>query len=70
MLTKILVLALLALIVISLFSALAMLLRNDDQAKRERVVKALTVRIALSMGLFLMLLAGFYFGFLPAPGAK
>ena len=70
MLTKILVLALLALIVISLFSALAMLLRNDDQAKRDRVVKALTVRIALSMGLFLMLLAGFYIGFLPAPGAK
>jgi formate/nitrite transporter FocA (FNT family) len=65
MLTKILVLTLLALIVISLFSALAMLLRNDDQAKRERVVKALTVRVALSMGLLLVLLAGLYFGFIP-----
>jgi hypothetical protein len=70
MLTKILVLTLLALIVISLFSALAMLLRNDDQAKRERVVKALTIRISLSMGLFLLLMAGFYFGFLPAPGSQ
>jgi formate/nitrite transporter FocA (FNT family) len=70
MLTKILVLSLLALIVISLFSALAMLLRNDDQAKRERVVKALTVRVALSMGLLLVLLAGLYFGFIPPSGLK
>lgn len=70
MLTKILVLTLLALIVISLFSALAMLLRNDDQAKRERVVKALTVRVALSMGLLLVLLGGLYFGFIPPAGLK
>ena len=70
MLTKILVLGVLALIVISLFSALAMLLRNDDQAKRERVVKALTVRVALSMGLLLVLLAGHYFGFIPSSGLK
>ncbi len=70
MLTKILILGLLALIVISLFSALAMLARNDDQAKRERVVKALTVRVSLSMGLLLVLLAGLYFGFIPPSGLK
>jgi uncharacterized RDD family membrane protein YckC len=69
MLTKILILTLLAFILVSLFGALAMLVRNDDQGKRERVVKALTVRIALSMGLFLMLMAGFYFGLLPSPRA-
>ncbi len=68
MLTKILILALLALIVISLFSALAMLLRNDDKSKRDSVVKALTVRVALSMGLLMVLLAGLYFGFIPAAG--
>ena len=70
MLTKILILGLLALIVISLFSALAMLARNDDQAKRERVVKALTVRVSLSMGLLLVLLAGLYVGFIPPSGLK
>jgi uncharacterized RDD family membrane protein YckC len=69
MLTKILILTLLAFILVSLFGALAMLVRNDDQGKREQVVKALTVRIALSMGLFLLLMAGFYFGLLPSPRA-
>jgi formate/nitrite transporter FocA (FNT family) len=69
MLTKILILSVLALILVSLFSALAMLVRNDGQAKRERVVRALTVRIALSLGLFLLLMAGLYFGILPSPRA-
>lgn len=68
MLAKILILATLALILVSLFSALAMLFKNDDAAKRERVVQALTVRISLSIGLFLVLLASFYFGLIPGRG--
>lgn len=69
MLTRILIYVLLAFILFSLFTALAMLVRGDGQAKRERVVKALTLRMALSIGLFLLLMAGFYFGFLPSPRA-
>lgn len=68
MLAKILILATLALIMFSLFSALALLFKNDDASKRKRVVQALTVRISLSIGLFLMLLASFYFGLIPGRG--
>ncbi|MEI8325346.1 MAG: twin transmembrane helix small protein [Betaproteobacteria bacterium] len=70
MLTKILIFAMLALILASLFSALAMLFRKDDPDKRARMVQALTVRVSLSIGLFLMLLAGFYFGIIPQQGLK
>ncbi len=65
MLAKILILATLALILVSLFSALALLYKNDDANKRQRVVQALTVRISLSIALFLALLVSFYFGLIP-----
>lgn len=68
MLAKILILATLALILVSLFSALAMLFKSDDPDKRQRVVRALTVRISLSIALFLALLASFYFGLIPGRG--
>lgn len=68
MLTKILILLTLALILISLFGALALLYKNDDPSKRQRVVKALTVRISLSIGLFVTLLASIYFGLIPGRG--
>ncbi len=68
MLAKILILASLALILVSLFSALVLLFKSDDPAKRKRVVQALTVRIGLSIGLFLTLLASFYFGLIPGRG--
>ena len=68
MLTKIFILAVLAMILLSLFSALAMLFRKEGQNKR--MVQALTVRISLSIALFLMLLAGFYFGIIPQQGLK
>ena len=68
MLAKILILATLALILVSLFSALAMLFKSDDDAKRKLVVQALTVRISLSIGLFVALLASFYFGLIPGRG--
>jgi hypothetical protein len=68
MLAKILILATLALILVSLFSALALLFKNDDPAKRKLVVQALTVRISLSIGLFMALMASFYFGLIPGRG--
>jgi hypothetical protein len=68
MLAKILILATLAMILVSLFSALALLFKNDDPDKRKRVVQALTVRISLSIGLFVALVASFYFGLIPGRG--
>ena len=61
---RILVVLLLLVIVGSLFSGLFFLYR--DKSGGARVVRALTVRIGLSLFLFLLLMAGFYFGFIPA----
>ncbi len=47
----------------SLFSGLFFLYR--DRANGERMAKALTWRIGLSITLFLLLLAGFRFGVIP-----
>lgn len=68
MLAKILILMTLALILVSLFSALALLFKTDDPDKQKRVAQALTVRIGLSIGLFLALIASFYFGLIPGRG--
>ncbi|MGI9133181.1 MAG: DUF2909 domain-containing protein [Rhodoferax sp.] len=68
MLTRILILATLALILVSLFGALSMILRKQGQNKR--MVQALTLRIGLSIGLFVVLMVGFYFGFIPQHGLK
>jgi uncharacterized membrane protein len=68
MLTKIIVSALLVLIMVSLFSALALLFRKESRSKR--LVQALTVRVTLSISLFALLLAGFYFGLIPQQGLR
>lgn len=47
-------------IVGSLFSALFFMF--SDKGNSKRMVKALTLRVALSVSLFLLLMAGFYFG--------
>ena len=66
MLSKTLIIITLVLIIVSLFSALALLFRNaDDPGKRQRVVQALTVRVSLSIGLFLIISGGIFFGFIP-----
>ena len=49
-------------IVVSLGSALWAMLRPGKDPKR--MVKALALRVGLSVTLFLMLMAGYYFGFL------
>ncbi len=65
---KLVILTTLALIVASLFSALALLFRRDAPEKRQRVVQALTIRICLSLALFLALVASFYLGLIPGRG--
>ncbi len=57
---KILVVLFVIFIVGSLFSALYFLIKDKGQG--ERTVKALTVRIALSVTLFALLMLGYYFG--------
>ena len=49
-------------ILASLFSALYFLLKDKGQS--QRTVRALTVRIVLSIVLFVMLMLGFHFGFI------
>lgn len=68
MLAKVLILTTLVLILASLFSALMLLFRSNGSDKRERVVQALTVRISLSIALFVALMASFYFGLIPGRG--
>jgi multisubunit Na+/H+ antiporter MnhF subunit len=57
---KIIVLLFVIFILGSLFSALYFLLK--DRSQSDRVVKALTVRVVLSVVLFALLMLGFYFG--------
>jgi Protein of unknown function (DUF2909) len=60
-----LIIVLLLLIVGSLGHALAsMSSGSTGPARSERMAQALTVRISLSVGLFALLLAGHYFGWI------
>lgn len=55
---KVLILLLLAVIVISLVEGMILLSRNGGRTRDTGVVKALTVRIALSLVLFALLMVG------------
>jgi cytochrome bd-type quinol oxidase subunit 2 len=63
MTTKLIVLVLLAAVVVSLFSGLFFLYKDKGDSKR--AAKALTLRIALSVTIFVILMAGLYFGWIP-----
>ena len=63
---RIVVLLFIAFIVLSLGSALYYLIKDKGQS--ERTVKALTVRISLSIFLFVMLMTSYYFGWIPQNG--
>ncbi|MGB8339433.1 MAG: twin transmembrane helix small protein [Burkholderiales bacterium] len=60
---KIVVVILLLMVIISLFSGLYFVMKDKGNSKR--AVKALTWRVAFSMGVFLFLMAGYYFGWIP-----
>ena len=55
-------------ILASLFSALFFMF--NDKGNSKRMVKALTIRVALSVSLFLLLMALFYFGYIGRAGVQ
>jgi hypothetical protein len=57
------VIGMLVLIVASLGSALFFVFQ--DRSNSRRAVKALALRVGLSLVLFLMLMAGYFFGLIP-----
>jgi FtsH-binding integral membrane protein len=57
------VIGVLVLIVASLGSALFFVFH--DRSGSKRAVTALAIRVGLSMGLFLLLMAAYYFGWIP-----
>lgn len=65
---KLFVIGVLLVIAGSLISALVFLYK--DRGRSTRVATALTVRVALSISLFVLLMAGFYFGIIPPPGIR
>jgi hypothetical protein len=60
---KIVVILIFIAILASLGSALFFVVHDRGQSKR--TVKALAIRVGLSLGLFLLLMAGYYFGLIP-----
>jgi hypothetical protein len=63
---KIVIILLLLATVASLFSGLYFV--GKDRGTTDRAVKALTVRIVLSLGIFSLLMASHYFGWLGPAG--
>ena len=68
LLIKLIVVLMLLVIVGSLLSALVFLYK--DRGNGQRVAAALTARVALSITLFCLLMAGFYFGIIPPQGLR
>jgi len=68
LLIKLIVILMLLVIVGSLVSALVFLYK--DRGNGTRVAAALTMRVALSITLFCLLMAGFYFGIIPPQGLR
>lgn len=65
---RILALLFIVFILASLASALYYLIK--DQGNSDRTVKMLTVRVALSLTLFVLLMGGYYFGAIPQTGLR
>jgi len=66
---KIPVILVLGFIVFSLAQGMYYLAKDDGDEDKTRVVKALTVRIVLSLTLFLLLILGYFVGVLQPTGA-
>jgi hypothetical protein len=60
---KIVVVLMLLVVIASLFSGLFFLFKDKGQGTR--MVKALTIRVGVSIGIFILLMAGYYFGLFP-----
>lgn len=68
LLIKLIVLLMLFVIIGSLLSALVFLYK--DRGTGTRMAAALTARVALSITLFCLLMAGYYFGIIPPQGLR
>lgn len=67
---KIPVLLVLGFIVFSLGQGMYFLAKDDGDEDKTRVVRALTVRIVLSITLFVLLILGYMFGLLQPHGVQ
>lgn len=67
LLFKLIVVILLIFIIVSLFTALYQLNKSKGD-ESSKVLRALTIRIGLSVFLFLLLIAGAYFGLITPHG--
>ncbi len=65
---RILALLFIVFILGSLASALYYLIK--DKGQTDRAVKMLTIRVGLSLALFILLMAGYYFGIVPQSGLR
>lgn len=65
---RIIAVVFIVLILASLGSALYYLIK--DKGGSDRTVRALTLRIGLSLSLFLLLMGGYYFGLIPETGLR
>ncbi|HQT31867.1 MAG TPA: twin transmembrane helix small protein [Thiobacillus sp.] len=65
---RILALLFIVFILGSLASALYYLIKDKGQS--DRAVKMLTVRVGLSLALFILLMGGYYFGIVPQNGLR
>jgi apolipoprotein N-acyltransferase len=65
---RIIALLFIVFILASLASALYYLIK--DKGRSDRTVKMLTVRVVLSLTLFLLLMGGYYFGVIPQNGLR
>jgi len=65
---RILALLFIVFIIASLASALYYLIKDKGQS--DRAVKMLTVRVALSLTLFILLMGGYYLGIIPQTGLR
>jgi DUF2909 family protein len=61
---KIVILVLLVAVLVSLFSGLYFVYK--DKGKTNRAVISLTIRIVLSLLVFVLLIGSYYFGWIPA----
>jgi Protein of unknown function (DUF2909) len=65
---KIVILVLLFAVLVSLFSGLYFVYKDKGQSNR--AVISLTIRIALSVLVFVILIVSYYFGWIPQSGLK
>ena len=65
---KLPVLIILGLIIFSLAEGMYYLAKDDGRRSKTRMARALTVRIALSLILFVLLIGGYFFGLIQPHG--